>query len=45
MSSRIGCLALDDDGMMKLNGVFDRWNGEDSFLDYAQAKWEKERKG
>ena len=22
-----------------------KWNGKDSFLDYARAEWEKERKG
>ena len=22
-----------------------KWHGEDSFLDYARAEWEKERKG
>ncbi len=38
-------LALDGDGMMKLHDVMDRWNAEDSFLDYARAEWEKERKG
>lgn len=37
-------LALDGDGMMKLHDVMDRWNAEDSFLDYARAEWEKERK-
>ena len=37
-------LALDGDGMMKLHDVMDRWNAEDSFLDYARTEWEKERK-
>ena len=38
-------LALDGDGMMKLHDLMDRWNAEDSFLDYARAEWEKERMG
>jgi len=38
-------LALDGDGMMKLHDVMDRWNAEDSFLDYAKTEWDKERKG
>ena len=38
-------LALDGDGRMKLHDLMDQWNAEDSFLDYARAEWEKERKG
>jgi hypothetical protein len=37
-------LALDGDGMMKLHDVMDQWNAEDSFLDFAKAEWEKDRK-
>jgi hypothetical protein len=32
-------------GTMAIDVLESEWNGEDSFLDYARAEWEKERKG
>jgi hypothetical protein len=30
---------------VRCDRIYQQWNGEDSFLDYARAEWEKERKG
>ena len=31
--------------LLKMSDLLQRWHGEDSFLDYCRAEWEKERKG
>jgi len=33
------------DGWLRIGWLYTHWHGEDSFLDYARAEWEKERKG
>ncbi len=35
----------DDYGLQRIERMLIMWHGEDSFLDYARAEWEKERKG
>jgi hypothetical protein len=32
-------------GKVRVVSMYTHWHGEDSFLDYARAEWEKERKG
>jgi len=34
----------DEYGYLKLKHMYNNWHGEDSFLDYARAEWENERK-
>ena len=34
-----------DHGYIRVVSMYERWHGEDSFLDFARAEWEKERKG
>lgn len=34
---------LIDHGFIRVVAMYERWHGEDSFLDYCQAEWEKER--
>lgn len=36
---------VDDWGSLRVMICGGLWHGEDSFLDYARAEWEKERKG
>ena len=37
--------APDNWGSLNITICAAKWHGEDSFLDYCQAEWEKERKG
>ena len=30
-------------GVLKIEDLLHEWHGEDSFLDYARAEWEKEK--
>jgi hypothetical protein len=32
-------------GSIRVHELYLDWHGEDSFLDYCKAEWEKERKG
>jgi hypothetical protein len=37
--------ATSPDGVVRISDLFGWWHGEDSFLDYCRAEWEKERNG
>ena len=37
--------APDDWGSLNITICAAKWHGEDSFIDYARAEWEQERKG
>jgi hypothetical protein len=32
-------------GTIRVVSLYEGWHGEDSFLDYCKAEWEKERRG
>ena len=42
---QVWLFAVNPWGVLKIEDLLHEWHGEDSFLDYARAEWENERKG
>ena len=41
---QVWMFAVNPWGVLKIEDLLHKWHGEDSFLDYCRAEWEKESK-